>query len=481
MIARRQKLSRLFTAAIPTLLLTACSMTPNYSRPDVAVPSAYRWQTGNGANSIADQGWWTLYQDPALKSLIETALAQNLDVRIAAARVEQARASAGDAVIGELPQLSVGANAGRAEASSYSTLPGAARIGNSFGVTAKLSYELDIWGRLHSASNAARADLLASQYAQQAVRIGLVSDVASNYFTLRSLDEQLAITRNTVESRQQFLDLTQEQGKRGVVSGLDVSTADAQLATAQANVPELQRQIALTETRLSLLLGKNPGEITRDAAQPLPTVIAPNVPAGLPSTLLERRPDLGQAEANLVAANARVGVAKAALFPSISLTGSFGALSPKLSDLFTGPAQLWSVGVGLLQPLIDADRNAYLVDLANAKKAEALLQYQKAVQTAFGEVADALAGQQRYEEFRVLQQRQVDSLRNASRIALMRYKAGYSSYFDVINADRDLFNAELALANAKRNSLTSAVLLYRALGGGWQVEETANAEASKQP
>lgn len=453
--------------------LAGCALGPDYARPEIDTPQTYRWQAQADGTSFGELGWWSVYQDPVLQQLIQTALTQNLDVRIAATRVEQARAALGSSRLGLLPNLGARGSATREQASSYEVEPGAERLGESGSASLNLSWEIDLWGRLRRANEAARAELLGSQYTQQGVIAGLVADVATAYFTLIALDDQLQITQRTLGVRQQFLDLTKAQFERGVISGLDVNTAEAQLAIAEANVPELERRIAIAEDQLSLLLGRNPGDILRDArsqaAHPLPV----QAPAGLTSTLLERRPDLRQAEAVLIAANARVGVAKAALFPTISLTGAFGSLSTDLSELFTGPAETWSVGVGLVQPLIDADRNLYQLDLADARKREAILLYQKAVQTAFGEVADALIGRQKYEEFRLKQQKQVDALRNASQIALMRYKVGYSSYFDVINADRDLFGAELALSNAWLNSLTSTVRLYQALGGGWQAPQTA--------
>jgi len=308
---------------------------------------------------------------------------------------------------------------------------------------------------------------------------GLVSGVATAYFTLLTLDEQLAITQHTVGTRQKFVDLTQAQHERGTVSGLDVATAQAQLAIAQANIPELQRQIGISEDQLSVLLGRNPDQILRTESSQLKRMIEPAIPpvppAGLPSSLLERRPDLREAEQNLVAANANVGVARANLFPTITLTAAGGSESSALSDLFRGPTRTWSVAGGLLQPLLSSQRNLYQVDLANAQKRQALLQYQQSIQTAFREVSDALIARQKYAEFQVAQQGQVDAQRKANTIALARYRVGYSSYFDVINADRDLFTAELSLSAAHLNTLLSLVQLYRAVGGGWQTEQSASA------
>jgi multidrug efflux system outer membrane protein len=280
-----------------------------------------------------------------------------------------------------------------------------------------------------------------------------------------------------VGTRQKFVDLTQAQHDRGTVSELDVATAQAQLAVAKANLPDLQRQIGQTENQLSVLLGHNPDRILRSdgraagTGQPGAGAGRPPVPAaGLPSDLLERRPDLREAEQNLVAANAQVGVAKANLFPSITLTGAGGSVSSALSSLFTGPARAWSVGGELMQPLLNSQRNLYQLDLADAQKRQALLQYQKSVQTAFQEVSDALIARQQDADVQAAQEAQVDAQRRANTIALARYRVGYASYFNVIDADRDLFTAELSLSAARLSTQLSVVQLYRALGGGWQVE-----------
>jgi multidrug efflux system outer membrane protein len=309
----------------------------------------------------------------------------------------------------------------------------------------------------------------------------LVAGVATSYFNLQSLDEQLAITHRTLDSRQKFVELTQGQHDRGTVSELDVATAQAQLAIAKANVPALKLLIGQTEDQMSVLLGHNPQAISRNAGAAAPSAIdrpPPPVPAaGLPSTLLERRPDVREAEQNLVAANAQVGVAKANLFPSITLTAAGGGVSTALSSLFSGPARTWSLGAAALQPLLSAQRNLYEVDFADAQKRQALLQYQKSVQTAFQEVSDALLARQQDAEVQAAQEEQVDAQRRANTIALARYRVGYASYFNVIDADRELFTAELSLSSARLNTLLSVVQLYRALGGGWQVEQPAGASA----
>jgi len=466
---------RSITTASAALLAGACALGPNYQRPKENIPPAYRFDTAAGNDAFADQGWWQLYQDPTLQSLIREALDNNLDVRIAAARIDQARALLGSTRLAQLPQVSASAQGQRARTSRYELIPGEPPISNVFSADGSLSYEVDFWGKYRRATEAARAGLLASEYSKQDVMAGLVSGVATAYFTLLALDEQLIITQRTVGTRQKFVDLTQAQHERGTVSGLDVASAQAQLAVAEANIPDLQRQIGIAEDQLSVLLGRNPDAILRAESSQLKgmteATVAPVPPAGLPSSLLERRPDLREAEQNLIAANANVGVAKANLFPSIALTAAGGNESSALSQLFTGPARSWSLGASLLQPLLSSQSNLYQLDLAHAQKRQALLQYQQSIQTAFREVSDALIARRKYAELQVAQQAQVDAQRKADSIALARYRIGYASYFDVINADRDLFTAELSLSAAHLNTVLSLVQLYRAVGGGWQTEQ----------
>ena len=453
-------------------LAAACAVGPNYHRPKTDVPATFRFDTHPPAESFADQGWWQIYQDPTLEELLREALANNLDVRIAAARIEEARAILGTARMQYLPQVSVSAGAQRGRVPFFQVPAGTPPISNVFNVDANLSYEIDFWGKYRRMAEAARAQLLSSQYARDDVAAALVASVATAYFTLQTLDEQLAITRRTVETRRKFVQLTQAQHDRGTVSGLDVATAQAQLAIAEANVPDLQRQIGQTEDQLSVLLGRNPDAVLRNADGELrrtsESAATPVPPAGLPSSLLERRPDIREAEENLVAANAQVGVARANLFPSISLTAAAGAASTALGDIAHATSRTWSLAGGLLQPLLDPQRSWYQVQLADAQKREALLRYQKSLQSAFQEVSDALIAREKFAEFQIAEQAQVDAQRKADTIALARYRVGYSSYFNVIDADRDLFNAELSLSSAHLDTLLAMVQLYRALGGGWQ-------------
>jgi multidrug efflux system outer membrane protein len=476
---------RLCVAA--AVLLAGCALGPNYHRPSINVPAQYRdvAPTSTGAAgdtaSMGDSGWWEVYSDVDLQALLATALKNNYDVKIAVARIDEARAQLGSTRLNYLPQVSVDASAVRAKSSNYTRLPGSPRINDEAQVQILASYQIDLWGQLRRMNEAARANLLASQYARRAVTVTLVATLANAYFELISLDSQLEITRRTVVSREKFLELTQAQHERGYVTGLDVATAEANLAAARAAMPDLERQIAQTEDLISVLLGSNPGPVTRAHYGEAVPEAPPRPPPGLPAQLLERRPDVVQAEQGLVAANAEIGVAKAALFPNISLTGSGGSLSVPFGHLFTAPAAEWSAGVGLIQPLLSVQSNLYQVQLADARKREALYQYQKTVQGAFQDVADALVAYEKFGEQERQQANQVDALRRARAIALGRYRTGYASYFDVIQADRDLFTAELALAQAYANDLSALVHLYSALGGGWQERPAVTASPPSTP
>jgi multidrug efflux system outer membrane protein len=471
-------------------LLAGCAVGPDYHRPSLDVPAHYRDTAPTAAGaagaagemaSFGDSGWWEVYSDPDLQALLATAIRNNYDVKIAVARIDEARAQLGSQRLNYLPQLSVDAAAGRAKTSDYATLRGFPRINNEAQVQILASYQIDLWGQLRRATEAARANLLGSQYAKRAVSVTVVASVANAYFQLISLDSQLEITRRTVVSREKFLELTHAQHERGYGTGLDVDTAEANLAAARATVPDLERQIAQAEDEISVLAGSNPGPVTRAHYGEAVPEAPPRPPPGLPSRLLERRPDVAQAEQGLVAANAEIGVAKAALFPNISLTGSGGSLSVPFGNLFTAPAAEWSAGVRLIKPLLSVQSNLYQVDLADARKREALYAYQQTVQAAFQDVADALVAYTKFGEQEREQAKQVDALRRAREIALARYRIGYASYFDVIQADRDLFAAQLALAQAYANDLSALVHLYSALGGGWQERPVVTASPSATP
>ena len=478
-------MKRLLIAGLASLL-AACASGPNYKRPEVKTPAQFRGQdTTPETQSLADLSWWDLYRDPVLEKLIRTALQQNYDVRIALARVEEFRAVAGVAGFGSIPQISAGASGTRSRISSVGPTPlpaSAAPVRSTYKTEIEASYEIDLWRRIASLQAAARADLYASEFARDTARVAVISSVATAYFNLRALDQLLFVTERTVGTREKFLELTRAQFNRGVVSGLDVNRAEASLATARAAIPDLKSQIAQAENLLQVLLGENPAPILREATTDARYFPAPpEVPAGLPATLLERRPDLRQAENNLVSANARLKSVKASLFPTISLTGSFGGQSAALTDLFTGPARIWSFGLALLQPIIDANRNIYQVDIYTAREKQVMLQYQQTVAQAFREVSDALAARQGYLDALRAQDEQIAALRAAREQVLKRYNIGFSSYFEVIDAEKALYDAESARATVYRNTLTSLVQLYKALGGGWQLgaDERAAALAAK--
>jgi multidrug efflux system outer membrane protein len=449
--------------------LAACSVGPEYHRPDLDVPGSYRFQQEKpGAKSFTDLGWWEVYQDKQLQQILQTALENNRDVKIAAARMAEARAQVGVSRLAQFPRVDVTVGDTRQrtlQVGRYATFEVAS------GLT-QVSFEVDLWRRLDSLSDAARANLLATEYARDAVKVTLVSDVAAAYFNLLALDQQLHITLSAIANSEKFLALTQSKFRQGAASSLDVSRAQASMASVKANQSDIGRQIAQTENQMQILLGKNPDAVARGTLDEAFMAISPEIPAGLPSTLLERRPDLRQAEAGLIVATANVRAAKAALFPTISMTGSYGSQSLAFSGLFSGPSQVWSYGLSFLQPIIDSQRNGYQLDAARMREEQALLQYQSTVAQAFREVSDALVAWQSYNEFLRDQEQQVKSLQEANSHVLRRYETGYSSYFEVIDASNSLYAAQLQRVQAYRNRQVSLVQLYKALGGGWSVPAT---------
>jgi outer membrane protein, multidrug efflux system len=461
------------------LLAGACALGPDYRRPATDTPERFRGEHPEGV-SVGDSGWWRVYADEALQRLIAEALSANFDLRAAVARIDEARAIANATRLSFAPQLSLSGAAERSKTSTYALTPGATRVHDTYQAQVAATWQLDLWGQLRRADEAARAAFYSADYAKRAVAVTLVAEVADTYYVLLSLDSQLEIARRTVLSRERFLELTHAQHERGYATGLDAATAEAQLAAARLTVPDLERQIGATENQLSVLLGRNPGPVERPHyGEKLPDA-PPLPPPGLPSELLERRPDVRAAEETLIAANANVGVAKASLFPNISLTGLAGSLSTPLSGLMTAPAAEWSAAAGIVEPLLSAQSGIFQLEVADARKREQIYAYRKAVQVAFQETADALLSYQKYGEIEREQTRQVGALQRAEDIALGRYRLGYASYFDVINADRDLFAAELQLAQAYANNLRALVRLYEVLGGGWQAAPTT-AEAPAKP
>jgi multidrug efflux system outer membrane protein len=459
------------------LTLGGCLLLgPDYRRP--AVPTPHDWRTeAKGTGSLADLSWWEFFRDPVLRDLIAIAVEENKDVLIAIARIEQSRAQLAAANAARWPRVDSNSSYSNVRNSpkvfppviDVGGVPGKFRFkpeGETFRTTLDLSFELDIWGRLRRASEAARADLLASDEARRTVLLTLVSDLASSYFDLLSLDEQLVVTQRSVDTRRAALRILQARQREGITSDLDVRRAEGELASSAAIVPDTERQIAQLENRISVLLGRNPGPIRRGPALRAHDVPF-EVPAGLPSALLDRRPDVRQAEQQLVAANARIGEAKAAFFPQIQLTGSYGVTSFALNQLFTGPARTWQFGPSISVPVFDAGRLSAQLDLAEARQREALIFYQQTIQNAFREVDDALIAHQKNREEIFQQESQAAAYREAVRLSSLRYYSGIGSQFEVLDAQRQLFSAEIAATQTRHDQLLALIQVYKALGGGW--------------
>lgn len=456
--------------------LTGCAVGPNYHRPAAQVPQGFRAPEplpGPQANSFADLKWWEVFKDDQLQDLMKTALAQNYDLRDAVARVEAARANLGITRSNQFPQINASGDVQFTRFSRDGSLPLSPSFVQSQNRTwgeaslNLLSFEVDLWGKLRRSTEAARANLLSAEENRKAVVVTLVGDVATAYFTLRELDYELVISRQTLGTRRESLELIQSRRGGGVATLLDQRQAEQLVDTAAQTIPTLQQQIEQTENQISLLLGKNPTSLARLGSFN-EQVVPPDVPAGLPSALLERRPDIREAEQNLIAANAEIGVAKAEYFPQLSLSAALGGQSTQLATLFSGPNRAWSFVPQLTQPIFTAGRIRSNVRLAEAHRDSAVNQYQKAIQTAFTEVSNALIAHQRVRESRVQQEALVGALQDRKRLAYVRYRGGVDTQLNALDADRDLFDAELSLRQIKLNELLSVVQLYKALGGGWQ-------------
>lgn len=470
--ARRcaKQLPLLIGATLTGGLLGGCMVGPNYRRPAVRTPTAFRdlsdkQQAQEKAASYADLPWWQVFQDPQLQELIRTALKQNYDLQIATERINAARAQVAVTRSRLFPQAGGNADFSGGQDHTFQTRS------NFLLLTADAAFQLDFFGQLRRANEAARAQLLATEDAQQTVTLTLVSDVASAYFALLQLDLQLQITRDTVKTQEDSVKLTKFRVEHGVATKLDVLQAQQTLDTANAQIPDLERQIAQEENAISILLGNYPQSVTRGrplVEQPLP----PDVPAGMPSSLLARRPDIREAEQVLVAANAEIGVAKAQFFPQIALTGSGGGSfgrSSAFSGLMTSQLGIWSYGAQVSQPIFTGGALKGNLHLAESQHQQALLAYRQAIQRAFGDVSDALIGYQKLHEVRVRQEDTVADLQESVRLSNMRYQGGTTTFLEVLDGQRSLFAAELTLAQARGNEYQSLVQLYRSLGGGWQL------------
>ena len=466
--------------------LIGCAVGPNYKRPAVDVPGTYRGasadsqasanppsepakpepsKTESPAQSLSDEKWWDVFQDRELQALIRTALKNNYDVRIAATRVLEARAQLGITRADQLPSLSAGGNIISQQNPKIGPIPSYEITQGE--LTASAAWNLDFWGRYRRATQAARATLLANQWAQKEVIATLVANLATSYFELRELDLELEISKRTLASRTDSLQLTQTLEQHGINSLLDVRQSEQLVYTAATEVPDLERQIALQENAISILIGSNPGDVPRGlklTEQPH----SPEVPAGLPSSLLERRPDVREAEQNLISANAGIGVARAAYFPQISLTGTAGYESPALTNLFTGPAGAWNLAASFTQPIFEGGRLKNNVRLTEAQREQFALSYQQTIQGAFRDVSNALVAYRKDREFRIQQEHLLESAQDAAHLSEVRFKAGTTDYLEVLTNETNSFSAELGLAQAQGNELLALVQLYQALGGGWQ-------------
>jgi outer membrane protein, multidrug efflux system len=464
--------TRFITIVVTLTAVSSCTVGPNYSRPPITSPPVFRGsdRATPDAASLADLKWFDVFKDQRLQEMIRTALVQNHDLRDAVVRVEAARANLGITRADQFPTIdaSAGITASRISSSGSVPLPQGVDQTRTFGnVAGLLSFEVDVWGRLRRATEAARADLLASDENRKAVVTTLVSDVASAYFNLLELDMELSIARRTLAVREESLKLITSRERGGLGTLLDVRQGEQLVHGAASVIPDVERLIEQTENQISLLLGGSPAAIVRGRSltdQEPP----PAVPPGLPSSLLDRRPDIRAAEQNLVAANALIGVAKAAYFPRITLTGLLGFQSDQLSSLFTGPMRIWQFVPQVTQPIFNAGRIKSNVRLATAQQQIALIQYERVIQTAFREVSDALIQYQKEREIRAQLELLVATLQDRSRMSHVRYEGGIDTLLNALDADRDLFAAELGLAQTRRNEVLALVQLYRALGGGWQ-------------
>ncbi len=466
----------LIAVTVAAGLSASCVVGPNYVRPTVATPQTFRAPEplpAPQAASLADLKWFEVFKDEKLQELIHTALEQNYDLRDAVARVAQARANLGITRSNQYPQASASGDLEVTRLSRDGQTPLPATFlpnqNRTWGQATLnlLSFEVDLWGRLRRATEAARANLLNAEENRKAVVTTLVSDAASDYFTLLQLDYELEISQRTLDTRRDSLRLVQERQGGGVATLLDLRQSEELVSSAAQTIPVLEQQIEQTENQIRLLLGKNPDGVIR-GRKFMEQEMPPEVPAGLTSSLLERRPDIRAAEQALIAANANIGVAKAAYFPQLSLSGFLGGQSTQLSSLFSGPNSVWSFVPQVTQPIFTAGRLKSNVRLAEAERDSALVQYEKTIQTAFGDVSNALIAHQRTRESRLEQEKLVTALQDRTRLAYLRYRGGVDTQLNALDADRDLFQAELALAQIRLSELLSVVQLYKALGGGWQ-------------
>ncbi len=475
----RMNPQRAIIALLLVLSFCGCAIGPDYRRPSIDAPDTWRL-TEPEAKDLADTAWWEQFGDPVLNELIASALKENKDLRIAAARVDEFMGRYGTTRAALFPQVAAAGVAQRKAVSRYVNPPwsyAADNPYNDFQGFLAASWEIDIWGRIRRSTEAARADLLSTEEGRRAVVLTVVAAVATSYVDLCHLDKQLEIAERTAKSREYSFELFKLRFDRGLISELELRQVESEYQLALATIPLVQKLITQQENVLSVLLGRNPGPIPR--GKRLDDLTLPTVPSGLPSGLLDRRPDLRQAEQNLIAANARIGVAKALYFPSVTLTGSFGVESTDLSNLFLGPAKMWNYVVPATMPVFTAGAIAGQVQAAEAVTDQNLVRYQQVIQQAFREVDDALIDQRKSREQLVIQKQRVEALTSYASLASLRYENGYTSYLEVLDAERSLFNAELAYTQTQDTLFRSLVNLYKSMGGGWVAKADGLTEGGK--
>jgi len=461
------------------LILTSCmTVGPDYRRPSIDTPASWRFEE-KGGRDLANTAWWEQFNDPVLNGLVHTALEENKDLLIATARIEEFFGRYFSTRGDQFPSAGGNADAFRQRQSekAFVRVDGKDNPFNTYDAFLSGTWEIDFWGKFRRATEAARAELLGTEEARRTVVLTLVSAVAAAYVDIRALDKQLEITVRTADTRRDTLDLFQLRFQNGVISEVDLSQAESEYEDAMARIPDVERAIGQTENALSVLLGRNPGPIPRGLT--LDELILPAVPAGVPSDLLERRPDIRQAEQTLIAANAQIGVARSLYFPTISLTGAFGTSSTSLSNLFTAASRAWSFGVPLSVPIFTAGRIGGEVKAAEAAQQQAVYSYQQTIQNAFREVDDALIDRSKSGQRLDALGRQLKALQNYARLARLRYDEGYTSYLEVLDAERSLFNVELIHTTGQNVLFRSLINIYKSMGGGWVT--TAEDSISAQP
>lgn len=454
------------------MALSGCVSLPEMKQLKADLPAS--WQTneqeGKPQEAVAAD-WWKAYNDPALDALMTEALAHNRDLKLAAARIEEVRANLGLAEADRYPEARIDGNVGRNRVTSKGTMPVTSPTNNNFKLNLQAAWEVDLWGRYRAASAAARADLLATEYARRGIQTSLTTTLAQSYFALAALDASLKLTQETLTNRREAVVLQRLRFEAGVTSELALRQAEAEQASVEISLAQLARQVRQQELALAVLLGREPRQIMEAGItrgmQLAGLSLPPAIPAGLPSDLLLRRPDLLQAQQKLLSAQARIREAGAAIYPNLSLTANLGSESKALSDLFSGPAAIWGLAAGLSQTVFNAGRTEAAIKAADARQDQALIAYEQSLQVAFKEVLDALVTQRQARETGIAEARRVDALKRASELADLRYKNGVSNYLEVLDARRNLFQAEQGGIEARRAQLAATADLFKALGGGW--------------